>query len=113
MSIDGRTASYSCQDGHVLDGRDSRFCQQDGEWSGAPPTCVGECSCGETVFRLILSSGVQCQDPISPAGGYIEVSNFNGQYEFGSVASYRCNAGHVLWGNSSRYHAQQRNSKKL
>ena len=65
------------------------------------------------IYSLILSSGVQCQDPISPAGGYIEVSNFNGQYEFGSVASYRCNAGHVLWGNSSRYHSQQRNSKRL
>ena len=54
-------------------------------------------------FIYILLSGVQCPDPVSPTSGYIEVSNFNGKYEFGAVASYRCNSGHILWGNSSRY----------
>ena len=36
---------------------------------------------------------VQCPDPSSPRS----------EYKVGSVASYRSNSGHLLWGNSTRY----------
>ena len=56
--------------------------------------------CG--VFILSYSE-LECPDPISPRNGYIEVSNFKGHYQFGSVATYKCNPGFILWGNSTRY----------
>jgi len=34
--------------------------------------------------------------------GFIEVSNFRGRYVFGSLATYHCNPGYILWGNASR-----------
>ena len=33
---------------------------------------------------------------------FIEVSNFKGKYVFGSLATYHCNPGYILWGNASR-----------
>lgn len=38
----GSTATYSCQNGYLLQGRTTRFCQASGDWSGEAPTCVGE-----------------------------------------------------------------------
>ena len=49
-------------------------------------------------------SEIECPDPVSPKSGYIEVSNFKGRYQFGSVATYRCNHGFILSGNASRYY---------
>ena len=37
-----------------------------------------------------------CPDPTSPVNGYIEVSQYSGQYEYGSVATYHCNPGYTL-----------------
>ena len=37
-----------------------------------------------------------CPDPSSPVNGYIEVSEYSGQYEYGSVATYHCNPGFRL-----------------
>ena len=55
------------------------------------------------MFLPIYSySEVECPDPVSPTSGYIEVSNFKGRYQFGAVATYRCNPGFILWGNASR-----------
>ena len=85
VDITGQVATYSCSEGSVLQGDARLYCHQ-GEWSGVVPTCAG----------------VQCPDPASPRSGYIEVSNFAGKYEAGSIASYRCNTGHLLWGNSTR-----------
>ena len=36
----GGTATYSCDSGFKLDGTSPRTCQNDGNWSGAEPTCV-------------------------------------------------------------------------
>lgn len=41
-------------------------------------------------------------DPLSVKDGFIEVSNFKGKYVFGSLATYHCNPGFILWGNASR-----------
>jgi hypothetical protein len=35
------------------------------------------------------------------------VSNFKGKYIYGSVATYHCNPGHILWGNASRLCSEQ------
>lgn len=47
-------------------------------------------------------SEVQCSDPTSVKDGFIEVSNFKGRYVYGSLATYHCNPGFILWGNASR-----------
>ena len=45
---------------------------------------------------LVSITAVTCPDPTSPANGYIEVSQYSGQYEYGSVATYHCNPGYTL-----------------
>ena len=64
-----------------------------------------------------LSPEVRCDHPSSTKDGFIEVfqhksfqmfkfsrpiqvSNFRGSYVFGSRATYHCNPGFILWGNS-------------
>ena len=56
-------------------------------------------------FHLLFSfliTEVQCKHPKSVKDGFIEVSNFRGKYVFGSLATYHCNPGYILWGNASR-----------
>ena len=57
------------------------------------------------IFYFIFSE-VQCSDPLSVKDGFIEVSNFKGKYVFGSLATYHCNPGFILWGNASRLCAE-------
>ena len=45
---------------------------------------------------------VKCDHPTSTKDGFIEVSNFRGSYVYGSRATYHCNPGYILWGNSTR-----------
>ena len=35
----GSKATYSCDDGYVLEGESRRDCQSNGKWSGKAPTC--------------------------------------------------------------------------
>ena len=56
--------------------------------------------------HLSSFSEVQCVDPLSVKDGFIEVSNFKGRYVFGSLATYHCNPGYILWGNASRLCAE-------
>ena len=37
------TATYSCSDGYVLEGEQTRTCQADTEWSGTVPHCRRKC----------------------------------------------------------------------
>ena len=37
----GSTATYECDSGFTLVGNEERTCQDDGDWSGSDPTCVG------------------------------------------------------------------------
>ena len=37
------TATYSCVPGYALFGDSTQFCDDDGQWSGSPPTCEGLC----------------------------------------------------------------------
>ncbi len=87
-SSDGtRSATFSCMKGFRMEGGDeTRMCLPSGLWSGSAPRCAE----------------VQCDHPRSVKDGFIEVSNFRGKYVFGSLATYHCNPGYVLWGNASR-----------
>ena len=42
-NIPGSTATYSCNPGYRLEGDSTRTCMEDGEWSGAPPSCELDC----------------------------------------------------------------------
>ena len=53
------------------------------------------------MFKKKISE-VKCDHPTSTKDGFIEVSNFRGSYVYGSRATYHCNPGYILWGNSSR-----------
>lgn len=78
---------YSCVKGFRLIGEPLRHCQtESGTWGGLAPRCIE----------------VQCDHPKSVKDGFIEVSNFRGKYVFGSLATYHCNPGYILWGNASR-----------
>ena len=41
VTVEGGVAYYSCDEGYVLHGGDSRYCQKDGLWSGEVPLCLG------------------------------------------------------------------------
>ena len=60
-------------------------------------------------IHSMWSTEVQCTDPLSVKDGFIEVSNFKGRYVFGSLATYHCNPGYILWGNASRLCADNGN----
>ena len=38
----GDNATYSCDNGFLLQGVNRRVCTSGGEWSGSAPTCQGE-----------------------------------------------------------------------
>ena len=37
----GSSATYTCDEGFVLDGNETRICQSNGMWSLTEPTCRG------------------------------------------------------------------------
>lgn len=42
----GSVVTYSCQAGYVLEGDETRVCEEDGQWSGDNPSCgeyLGKC----------------------------------------------------------------------
>ena len=40
VSVNGTTATYTCDDGYELIGNETRSCQSDERWSGQEPTCT-------------------------------------------------------------------------
>ncbi|XP_023349201.1 uncharacterized protein LOC111717966 isoform X3 [Eurytemora carolleeae] len=87
FSLTPSQAEYSCAPGFTLTppGRGILNCSKEG-WQGQIPTC----------------SELSCDHPTSAKDGFIEVSNFRGNYVYGSRAKYHCNPGYILWGNSTR-----------
>lgn len=77
------TATYGCEDGYELVGEVSRACQADGSWSGAAPTCN------------IVDCGILDD---APNHGALDVTVTT----FGATATYTCDAGYSLIGDSSR-----------
>ncbi|XP_071750190.1 uncharacterized protein [Lepeophtheirus salmonis] len=85
--VNDTSVNYSCLKGYRMIGNPSSHCNTStGRWAGSAPRCIE----------------VQCDHPSSVKDGFIEVSNFKGKYVFGSLATYHCNPGYILWGNASR-----------
>lgn len=40
-TVEGSSATYTCDEGFALDGEETRVCQGDGNWSGEEPVCLG------------------------------------------------------------------------
>ncbi|XP_064397086.1 uncharacterized protein LOC135343963 isoform X2 [Halichondria panicea] len=74
-------ATYSCEDGYILTGSVTRMCQNDGTWSGEAPTCEPR-DCGG----------------LSIADGSVEAP----QTTVMATATYSCNSGYGLVGESTR-----------
>ncbi|KAG7162952.1 Sushi, von Willebrand factor type A, EGF and pentraxin domain-containing protein 1-like 2, partial [Homarus americanus] len=79
-------ASYTCRSGFRLEGDPVLTCSSKGKWEGQTPRCKES----------------QCPAPEHVSHGFIEVANFHGVYGYGTVATYTCSPGYVLYGNSTR-----------
>ncbi|XP_069182423.1 uncharacterized protein [Procambarus clarkii] len=79
-------AEYSCRSGFRLEGDQVLTCSSKGKWQGQTPRCKES----------------QCPAPSHVTHGFIEVANFRGVYGYGTVATYTCNPGYILKGNTTR-----------
>ncbi|XP_019850127.1 PREDICTED: CUB and sushi domain-containing protein 3-like [Amphimedon queenslandica] len=80
----GSRATYSCNEGFVLQGPQRRVCQANGQWSGRDPTCIPRRnSCGQLP---------------NPRNGRVTLTGTTA----GSLAVYTCRRGFRLVGNVQR-----------
>ena len=79
----GDRASYTCNSGYELVGQSTRTCQSNGQWSGDAPTCTQ----------------IVCRNLSNPPNGRVSLSI--GVF-IGSRATYTCNRGYSLVGDSTR-----------
>ncbi|XP_013396516.1 sushi, von Willebrand factor type A, EGF and pentraxin domain-containing protein 1 isoform X1 [Lingula anatina] len=77
-------ASFTCNEGYHLAGRDSITCQPDGTWNGEPPKC----------------SRVVCTMPA--AKDHVEILNVQEKYAFDDQLVYRCQEGYQMVGAAIR-----------
>ena len=115
-NIFGSLAVYRCSEGFGLVGKSIRQCQADGSWSEQEPTC-------ESKFKIIRSHIIaelpiihrlafqthqslpsssyivsNCDDLQSPNNGSIKLTGTS----FGDTATYSCDMGFMLLGESTR-----------
>ncbi|KAJ8334650.1 hypothetical protein SKAU_G00402890, partial [Synaphobranchus kaupii] len=80
------SVTFSCFPPLVLVGKDRRYCQSDGAWSGTQPSCIDP-------------SHTSCVDPGSPLFG--QQNNTQG-FQIGSTLFFSCRKGYLLQGSISR-----------
>ena len=106
----GQTATYSCNTGYNLVGDSTRTCQATGVWSGSAPTCEGMfysavstimeiCEVNYMYKIMFLSIVVDCGNLTSPANSQVILTSGT---TFGQTATYSCNTGYNLLGDSTR-----------
>ena len=106
----GQTATYNCNTGYNLVGDSTRTCQAVGVWSGSAPTCVGMfysavstikeiCEVNYMYKIMFLSTVVDCGSLTDPANGQVDLTSGT---TFGQTATYSCNTGYNLVGDSTR-----------
>ncbi|MGH0144612.1 UNVERIFIED_CONTAM: hypothetical protein FKN15_003784 [Acipenser sinensis] len=81
----GAVVYYSCSGNRTLIGNGTRFCQEDGHWSGSLPECSGE------------SPGV-CGDPGVPAHG----SRLGDEFRTKHLLRFSCETGYILRESAER-----------
>uniref|UniRef100_A0AAZ3P372 CUB and sushi domain-containing protein 1 n=1 Tax=Oncorhynchus tshawytscha TaxID=74940 RepID=A0AAZ3P372_ONCTS len=81
----GAVVHYTCSHGRALIGNATRYCQEDGRWSGPQPYCSGG------------SSG-ECGDPGIPPHG----SRLGDEFQLKSLLRFTCEAGFSLSGSAER-----------
>lgn len=98
-------ARYTCNSGYIRIGNEIRFCGLNGEWTGNPPTCVGKETVLFSVYILdhykydyCIVFTANCGGLLDPTNGQVSTS---GTTE-GSIATYSCNNGYHVVGNTSR-----------
>ena len=96
----GAVATYHCNPGFQLVGSEQRICQEDGTYSGVAPFCRGIFTehikhHGLIVVSLIV---IDCGPLENPENGIVK---FGGTI-IGSRATYACNKGFTITGNSNR-----------
>ncbi|XP_071382234.1 E-selectin [Centroberyx affinis] len=79
------TCSFSCDAGFELQGAPTVQCSEDGEWKADIPTC----------------KVVQCNQPSTPAKGFMECSDPLGSSSYQSTCVFSCEEGYVLVGSQS------------
>ena len=99
----GQTATYSCDTGYNLVGDSTRTCQATGEWSGSAPTCQRMLLLSNITIKYVhnvflLSSAVDCNALSDPANGQVSTTGTT----FGETATYSCDTGYNLVGDSTR-----------
>ena len=100
----GQTATYSCNTGYNLVGDSTRTCQATGNWSGSAPTCQSMLLFSSVNYQAIstyvslLSIVADCGALSNPANGQVNTSGTT----FGQTATYSCNTGYNLVGDSTR-----------
>eukprot|EP00062_Callorhinchus_milii_P004728 gi/632943404/ref/XP_007886930.1/ PREDICTED: beta-2-glycoprotein 1 [Callorhinchus milii] len=86
----GKTVYYSCNEGYILRGKNSSYCQSDTMWSDLQRSC----------------EPVRCSPPTLPMYGSIKFSNPHGATDipvFGESVTYSCNQGLALIGNETSF----------
>jgi len=76
----GTTATYTCIEGYIIQGSNTRVCNNTLVWTGTPPTCI-EAECNSTLDVLHGSYSVN-----------------QSSYVFGDVVRYECDAGYYIDG---------------
>ena len=103
-TTEGQTATYSCNTGYNLVGDGTRTCGANGNWSGSEPTCERMLLLNNLPYKyahnvFLLSTAVDCNALSDPSNG--QVSHTAGT-TFGQTATYSCNTGYNLVGDSTR-----------
>ncbi|KAF7988440.1 hypothetical protein HCN44_001013 [Aphidius gifuensis] len=80
----GSTIDYTCPDGYMLVGLKSRVCEENGFWSGKPPTCK-YVDCG---YLKEFDNGI--------------ISLTDKRTTYGAVAEYSCKNNYTLIGDAQR-----------
>lgn len=76
-------AVYSCNEGYIMEGSNTRVCQYDGSWNGTTPSC----------------NVIDCGPLMAPNNGNINIPYGT---TFGMMAMYSCAYGYVRQGSVTR-----------
>ncbi|NXO64439.1 LYAM3 protein, partial [Phainopepla nitens] len=90
----GSMCAFSCHTGFALMGSDSCKCTATGTWTGDVPRCEGRAAA--------TAQAIKCSALTTPKMGQAACSHVHGNFTYGSVCAFSCQAGFVLMGSESR-----------